>query len=769
MKYDTNRAALLLATALATPLWAPVVAAQEAGAETYEDIVVTARRVEENIQDVPLAVTALSSKNLQDAQVTTARDLVTLVPSLNVGSGNAKEANRLTIRGQGVTAGAGPGVSVYLADAPLPQFGAGGPGLYFDLANIQVLNGPQGTLFGRNTTGGAVLFTPQRPQSENSGWVQVGYGDYNNRELSGVLNLDVVPGLLAVRVAGEVRKRDGYTLNLEDGRHVDNLNYHALRASALLTPSDSISNYTIFFHQKSETNGTGISLVEVNPAVARVRPFLSEIFGELEEQKKRGPRVTRMDGDSYWQSKAYGVINTLTVDLADSITFKNISSYVDTHIMNVFDSDGSRFTINNSRKTPLAGNSSATGQNRTEYFTNESQVSGSLLDDNLTYVAGYYYEKYQPNGKEERAVSRYTQTDGRIRDEYRTAKEWSRSEAIFAQATVNLGLLTPALDTVSVTGGYRRTWDRKRIEFGLFIDLPTTGCQFALVYPNCFAERSTSSKAGTYTLAIDWKPTEDVLIYATNRTGYKTGGTFVANPASAELGFRPESVDDIEIGFKADFDLGFSPLRLNVAAFRDKYKDIQRFASSAEGTFIRNAGGANIKGVEVQASFRPSDNLEFSFNYSHLYTYFTNYIYKTGPVNPVNLKGEPLTYSPAHKFGVNLGYALPLPEEIGRIRIAGNYTYQSKYKTQDETMPSDPPGQPGPAMPGSILGGYGLMNINATWTGVYGSPIDLEAYVTNVTNKTYASAANAFYYSFGYSSHSYGEPRMFGFRAKYSF
>ncbi|HEY3697435.1 MAG TPA: Plug domain-containing protein, partial [Phenylobacterium sp.] len=120
--------------------------ATAAHSSDLDEVVVTARRREERLQDVPVAVTALTATRLQDAQVTTARQLVAIVPSLNINTGNQRDFQRYTIRGQGVTLGAGEGVSVYVAEAPIPQFAAGGPGLYYDLENLQILNGPQGTL-----------------------------------------------------------------------------------------------------------------------------------------------------------------------------------------------------------------------------------------------------------------------------------------------------------------------------------------------------------------------------------------------------------------------------------------------------------------------------------------------------------------------------------------------------------------------------------------------------------------------------------------------
>jgi outer membrane receptor protein involved in Fe transport len=154
-------------TARAADAVAPEEQAIPADGPTSDDIIVTARRREERLNDVPVAVTALNNDTLKAAQVATPKELSQFVPSLNVNTGNTREGNRFTLRGQGATLAAGEAVVTYLAEAPVPYLAAGAAGMIFDLENVQVLNGPQGTLFGRNTTGGAVLFTPRAPRDEN--------------------------------------------------------------------------------------------------------------------------------------------------------------------------------------------------------------------------------------------------------------------------------------------------------------------------------------------------------------------------------------------------------------------------------------------------------------------------------------------------------------------------------------------------------------------------------------------------------------------------
>lgn len=194
------------------------------------DIVVTAQRRNERAQDVPIAITAFSSERLQQQGITQAQNLQATVPSLVVGNNGtpSREAQSFTIRGQGATFQASPGVVVYLNEVPLPAPISipqqGGAGNFVDLENVQVLNGPQGTLFGRNTTGGAVLLVPKKPANDFEGYGQVKYGSHDNVELEGAVNVPVIDDKVLLRVAGAYQKRDGYTHDVVWNTDRDNLN-----------------------------------------------------------------------------------------------------------------------------------------------------------------------------------------------------------------------------------------------------------------------------------------------------------------------------------------------------------------------------------------------------------------------------------------------------------------------------------------------------------------------------------------------------------------
>jgi iron complex outermembrane receptor protein len=213
-------------------------------------------------------------------------------------------------------------------------------------------------------------------------------------------------------------------------------------------------------------------------------------------------------------------------------------------------------------------------------------------------------------------------------------------------------------------------------------------------------------------------------------------------------------------------------MRTNVNVFRDKYKDIQRSVFLANPqqpgailTYLANAAAATIKGFEGQFTAKPVDGLTVDLTYSYMnakYDDYPNFRDLSLPGTPlqqiVNLGGKPLPFSPKHKYGLNVRYELPVDQELGRFDVYGGLSYQSHYLTTD---------QPQPVV--YRIGNYTLLNLGANWRNVGGKPIDIEAFMTNVTNKKAIAAGQVFYYSAGASAASYIEPRMFGMRVRYTF
>jgi len=341
-----------LAVVLATPAWA-----QDSGSDTSGDIIVTARRTEEKLQDVPISITVLNKEEISKRNLVSTADLGTYVPSLSVNQQFGPEKASFVIRGFTQEYHTAPTVGVYFADVIAPRAlgpttsgNGAGVGSMFDLENIQVLKGPQGTLFGRNTTGGAILLVPAKPKDKLEGFVEASAGGYNMTRVQAVLN---VPLSDAIRVRGGLdwNKRDGYIRNhsgIGPERYRDT-NYIAARLSMVAEITPDIENYTIGSYSHSNTKGDVpkmaycnrqganafpsqvLTVLQGNPsAYANFLPYVS--CAQVDRQAARGDGffdVETNNPNPREEIKQWSVINTTTWKASDNLTIKNTISYAE--------------------------------------------------------------------------------------------------------------------------------------------------------------------------------------------------------------------------------------------------------------------------------------------------------------------------------------------------------------------------------------------------------------------------------------------------------
>lgn len=765
-----------------TPTQAQTTAAPQATQSTgLGEVVVTARRRQERLQDVPAVVTAITTDKLKQAQVTTARELVGMVPSLNINSGNQRDFQRFAIRGQGATVGGGESVTAYFGEAPMAQFTAGGPGLYFDLENVQVLNGPQGTLFGRNTTAGAILFTPKRPTDHFEGFVQAGYGNYNNEEVAGVVNIAPIPDILRFRFSADLRKRDGFTHQLSDGSQLDNINYQTYRASVLFNPTDRIEDYGVLQIERSDTGGTGIIITAVNPAASP--GLLSILNGALANQQSLGTRITQGTGQHWWDTWTLMAVNNTTVKLTSDISVKNIISYSRVSVSGGFDNDGTSFPLTQWNKDKYSGQASSPGESRNDYITDEFQIQGRQLDGKLNWVLGGFWENTFPFQFQHQLLN----AGGVIQptESYLS----TTSHAAFGQATFDFGAVSETLNGLKLTAGYRYSWDTRHYVIANWKQLGPTPSAWPCVNVSGFYTAANPAgafclhsfqgawQAPTYNVSLDYKITPRWMVYVTNRTGYKSGGFNTVSNVAIPPSYNPERIIDYEIGTKTDFSVAGRPVRVNADIFQDNYSPIQRSVFlndpnnlGASLSFLSSIASAKIRGLEAEVSFKPIDPVTVDLTYSYLDAYYTSYpnfrdasVPHAAPVPQVppyvvDLTGKALPFSPKHKLGVNVRYEAPIDADWGKLSFNANLNYQSHFLDTDQVQPSV-----------YIIGDYSLVNLSVNWNNIRQSPANLEVFVTNATDTKAIAAGQVFFYSAFAASASYIEPRMFGFRVRYAF
>lgn len=802
---------------------------QAARANTgISEIIVTANRREERAQDVPIAITALSPQRLQQQGITKAQDLQASVPSLVVGPNGqgSRESQSFTLRGQGATFQASPGVVTYMNEVPLTSAitlsQQGGPGNFIDIVNLQVLAGPQGTLFGRNTTGGAVLIVPKKPTSEFGGWIKGEYGNYDRKYIEGAINIPIIEDKLMIRAMGAFHDRDGYTKDVVWNKRRDDEHWYSGRLGVQFNPTETIQNYTMLTYAKSSNNGTGLIHKGFNISGLKAVGFCSEdpINGNnikscdiyraaTANAHELGNRKTAYDIDTMQKTKTWGITNTTDIELSDEIKLRNIFSYQRMRLSYRYDGDATVLQQydNDPGKLPAPGqvtypgtnipisyhnSTGATESSRDNFkqITEELQLQGDMLDKKLQWTVGGFYYQQKPVGEQLARGITYcpAYATGFCEATFQYSSVASKSKALYAQASLDLGAATPSLDGLRLTAGYRYTWDtitgfatqyRPNTLAGTatcgYNGAPTT---LAAAYDFCNFSAKLKTKAPTWTIGLDYKITDRVMVFGKVSHGYKAGGFNPYAVYDNTRTFKPEKVTSYELGLKSDFNLGDVPFRFNASVYQLEYKGIQRATgdynttTGAAGARTLNAD-ARIKGVEIEASVRPFTGLEIGGNFSYTDAKYKKYQYVTnqgalacnGVVGPGGIADSScldFQYVSPYIWSVHASYDYDMGN-TGTLAFFVNYSHTSKQYTEAIQLPSQ--------QPGAYLEPFGILNASIDWRNVAGSGLDLGVFGTNLTKKTYR-ISNIDVYQQGSLltwSTMYGEPRMYGVRATYRF
>ena len=762
-----------------------------------ETVVVTARRRAEDVEKIPVAVTALSADALRAAGVTNSFSLQNNVPSLTV-SGNlgSRSDQVFTIRGQSQPfGGADPGVQTYFAEVP---FGASQAGLYYDLDNVQVLKGPQGTLFGKNTTGGAILFEPKRPTSQFGGYLDAQGGNYNYGEVQGAVNIPLISDKLELRIAGDVGARDGFTTDTvtnlfgqSSTKKVDNMNFEAFRVSANMEITPQLHNYVVFDYMKDRNHGTGSELTAIGtqaqfvqiaegfglpPAQAQafVGLFYPQIQGALLAQQALGPRSTTSSIPLFFRRDSWGVTDIAQYDVLVHMRLRNIFGYRVDREQSAFDYDGSALPI-------LDISNQRTWESNSYQVTDEFQVLGESEDNSLKYIAGYYHELVHPNGYSEIIRDQFGGAQPPISPlaafgstEVQALSNGGTSDAVYGNVSYTL----PSLDRLTLEAGGRYTWDHKVATgslpcFSAFP--PVTGCP--LPQPNSLLiKQSGSFRAPSWQLAANYQVTDDTMVYATYRRGYKSGGFNSGVGTATQFGeFKPEYLTDVELGTKNNWTILGVPGRTNFDLYYGWYSDVQKNDLIAVVDTITpqptqlvavtfNAAKATVKGLEFESTFVPNENVQISAFYSYTDASYDKFIlpqsiFNGVPILPVDHAGDPFAFTPKHKVGLTGQFFIPIDPALGAPTFTAQWYWQSKVWFTDL---SD-------FEPDAFQNGYGLVNLRLDWNNFLGTDMDAAAFVNNVTDKTYKVGANALLHLTGTSASFYGPPRMWGVELRYRF
>jgi iron complex outermembrane receptor protein len=720
----TVRAALLVGAACG---FAPMAHAQETtnppptanstNAPAIDDIVVTAQRREESLQKTPVAVTAVSSEQLRSDNITSVADLARTAPSLSISpsGSNAPTASVpiIYIRGIGQPDPAiysDPGVPIYV-DGTYVAKSAGGALDLPDISRVEILRGPQGTLFGKNAVGGAINLVTATPGKDPETRLEFTGGSYNLAQLRAFTNLTATD-TLGFTFALSAKTEDGFGNRLApNGRQIGKLGdqfHFAGRAKMRWTPTPALTvdlagDYTRY-------NDT------VTPGQTRIVPSnLLNLWNANVGKPQLGIVISQANTasgkyDNYSQSqqpardRIYGVSGTVTYDLGGGFSLKSISAYRDAHIQFKRDSDGSPTTyIEISRDS------------YSRQFTQEVQLLGKLFDDRLTFIAGGFY--LNENAREFNVATivpglyRTLHVPGFDIGRRYFSTQKTDSYAAYAQATLKI---VPGL---SLTAGIRYTEDKKDVT--VFVDSPESG----IVYVPT-TRLNGDWHAFTPRFSLDYQVTPNILFYASASRGYKSGG-FNQRPATlvSLTEFQPETLWSYEAGMKSDlFD---HHVRANIAVYRSDYQNIQLtrqiLINNQIVSDINNVAKARIQGIEGELTIVPVRGFELSGTVGYVDDKYTKL--QPGAIVALNNK---IPYVPTWNVALTARYKIDLGA-AGSLTPSVNYAYRSSsFATPNNTAVS-------------FMPAYGLLGGRIAFAPRNG-PWELSVFGTNLTNKRYITS-----------------------------
>ncbi|HZG09489.1 MAG TPA: TonB-dependent receptor [Allosphingosinicella sp.] len=711
-------APLLAQEAPATPAATP-----EGG---IEEIIVTAQRREESLQDVPIAVTAFTGETLNERRIDDALDVQFNTPNL-VYVGNERPALR-GVGNNAISSTAENGTPVFTNGA---YIGARAENEYYDLERIEILRGPQGTLFGRNTTGGAINLITQRPTDKVGGEVFAEYGNFDSIRLKGAINLPL-SGAIQQRFAGYYLRRDGYTENLATGNGIDGRNQFGLRSSTRLTLGpDTEANLMVQYYRENSSRSRenkrlckatpvlGCSPVELGfdspNAQATVFQRLlalvgtgSGIFppgGNIYAGAVNPPNLRQVSAD--YDPTFFGTELLGTFEVAHDfggVTLTSLSGYAKGRTEANTDYDNAalpfRFlrpiTYRLDADTVLTTDQLRTSDSfrgRGRSYTQEFRLT-SDFEGPINFTAGVFYlntksrasfEIFHP-ALELAAIAFGLPEESRrfIND---TPRATTKSKAVFGETYIELG------EQTQLTFGLRYTKDEKSIQTRTIL----------LSRPGPFVEAERDYSRVTGRAAIDHAiehGSGESRLYASVARGYKAGGLNPGNSDTPE--FAPESLDAFEIGAKNS--LFNRRVQANLAAFYYNYKDLQ-LGQRVAGTAITSNGDAKVWGLEGEFLFLPTPRLQLNANVSYLNTRIGNFVTVdaanpaqvdprtmtpvVAPQVPVNLRGNELPYAPSFKVNVGAQYTTPLGATGWSATLRGDYVFQGDYFAREFNTPND--------------------------------------------------------------------------------
>ncbi len=738
-----NNTAKLLITLLMVST-APAAFASEAqpNAESNDNqpdiIIVTAQRREQNLQDVPVSITAISAETLRSRSTRDVSEAIAFAPNVAVTAGpNGGDDGGFFIRGVGQldnSIAVDPGVGVYVDDIYIARLQAASVNV-LDLERLEVLRGPQGTLFGRNTIGGAISLITAQPDFDKISVAAIGtYGSRERADFSAAVNVPI-SDVLAVRATGFTRNQRGWGRNVFTGDSFGNINDIGGRLKLRFEPLDTFSVTLAGDYLRGRGSPSHQILLGVNPnagiRVPRPPAFGGPFFRPgvsptgvpfpvgLGNDRSPNRRLNFASVPARNDVDTGGVSLNITGDMG-GITLKSITGWRRYNETTFNDFDATGFV--------LYDNSSVLRQ---QQISQEVQFSGRI-GSRIEFLGGLYYFGEDASNLVElctgtnqpRLVNRCIRSRNNIALDV-------ESFAAFGQASWDI------TDRLNLFAGLRWTTETKTQQNRSVLDntdrilsvlppppmggIPAPGRTFVALP---FTQVNETFTAFTPRVGFNYALADQVKLYGSYSEGFKSGG-FNGRPSSAMiLPFDPETVQAFEAGVKAEF---FDRLlRVNASVFQSDYTDQQLLVFTArDGLFeTRNAGDSRIRGAELEVDANISERFTLRGSVGYL---DARYLRLTDQVANVTLD-TPLPLTPEWTYSVSGEYRQPLGDDRGELRFRADWQYRSEVSFQLEADPLER--QPG----------YGLLNLRTSWV-LPDDRFQIAAFGTNVTGTRYLTNA----------------------------
>ena len=682
-------------------LWATGLTAQDAGLQ-IEEIIVTAQKREQNLNDVSVAVTVFTGEAIREQRLGQPVDLAAQTPNLNINETFGNSITNVSIRGLGLNDYAvnnNPAAGIYIDEVYLVSPAMLGFQL-FDLARVEVLKGPQGTLYGRNTTAGAVKFISRKPTEEYTGYLSADYGRYDHFVLEGALGGKIAQGLTG-RVAVQTSQRtDGFQLNRATGGKVGEIDRTAWRGLLNWKPSAGLD---ILLNVHGGVDNSDTLLVKVDNLFTPVDDGIAD------------PYSSSAGNDTELDNENHGVSLTVNLDLSDTLTLTSVSGYEDYERSHDEDRDGAALVH-------LDG----LFLNDIEQVSQELRLTYNGTD--LVLIGGVFYGRDEVSTRDNFDTSDLPFPFTFIGNEYNQEAD---SYAVFGHAEWQLH------EDWKLIAGLRYTEEDKTFKDAFtFADLGRTGAQVQ-VHPtvnNDYDVSNLSGKAG-----IDYAGFENALLYASFSRGFKSGnfqGQLTFNPADLQP-FDKELVSAYEVGAK--MQIMNNSLQFNVSAFFYDYEGVQIYGPIFQGPAgigplfgITNAGDAEVYGAEFDLLWRAAAGLDIRLGLGLLDTEITESFV------PNVAEGSELPNSPNVNFNAAVSYQWNLtPGLTADIMLDTSYKDDVSYDIVNQPQET-------------LEDGYwltnaraGIVSANGRWgLHVWGKNITDEVYRTQVLTSTVGFGEN---------------------------